>query len=285
MAGTVIITSTAADLTPGLATARGIIVVPSVVTFGSDEYRAGVDLSVDAFWDRMMVPDAPYPITAPPPPGAFRDAYEAAFASGADAIVSVQISAQMSATMNSARVAAEMVSDREIHLVDTGTASIGTGLLALLAAEMAELGVAAAEIARVLARRTADVQLFAALDTLDYLRQGGRLSGPAARIGAFLSVKPIISIVDGQVAVVDRVRSLGEASERVIAMLTRRPVQRLAILYSPPADGDAFRDEVVERMPGDIDPTRVIVYPVGATVGPHVGPGCLGGVMLTAMPA
>ena len=285
MAGTTIVTSTASDLTPALATSRGIVVVPSIVTFGREEYRAGVDLSIDEFWARMLAPDALFPVTAPPAPGAFKEAYEAAFDAGADAIVSVQMSERMSATLASARIAAELFPGREIHLVDTGSTSMATGLLALLGAEMASLGVSAAEIASALARRTKDVHLFAALDTLEYLRKGGRVSGAAARVGALLSVKPIITIADGRVEVIDRVATRGEARDRVIGRLTERQAERLAIMHSPPADGDAFRDEVVERMPGGIDASRVIVYPVGLTIGPHVGPGCLGGVVLTAVSA
>ncbi|HSL97648.1 MAG TPA: DegV family protein [Candidatus Deferrimicrobiaceae bacterium] len=277
-----IVTSTAADLTPELAEALGIFVVPSVVTFGADTYQAGIDLATDAFWDRMRGRDAPFPITAPPSPGAFKDAYEAAFNAGAEAIVSVQMSARMSATFDSARVAAELYPDREIHVVDSGTASMATGLLTILGAEMAALGVSAAEIARVLARRAADVELYAALDTLEYLRRGGRISGAAARIGALLAVKPVITVSDGQVAILDRVPTRRAARQRVLRYLTGAPVERLAILYSPPADGEAFRDELLARMPGEIDASKVVVCPIGLTIGPHIGPGCVGGVILRA---
>jgi DegV family protein with EDD domain len=280
MIGTAIVTSSASDLTTELAASRGIIVVPSIVTFGHDEFQAGPDLSIDDFWARMLAPNAVYPITAPPSPGAFRDCYEAAFEAGADAIVSVQMSARMSATFDSARVAAEMFQGREILLVDTGLASMGTGLLVLMGAEMSALGVSAAEIAGALARRARDVHLFAALDTLAYLRKGGRISAAAARIGAFLSVKPLITIADGQVEVVGRVATRREARERVIKLLTERPAERLAILYSPPADAIGFRDEVVSRMPGHLDVSHVTICPLGPTIGPHIGPGCLGGAVL-----
>jgi len=282
MARTAIVTSSASDLPEELARSRGIVVVPSIVTFGRDEFRAGVDLSIDEFWARMVAADAPVPITSPPSPGAFKEAYEAAFAAGADAIVSVQMSARLSATVASARVAAEMDPDREIYLVDTRSTSMATGLLALLGAEMASLGVAAAEIANVLERRSADVELIAALDTFAYLRRGGRAPVAVPPDGPDPTARPIISIVNGEVEVIDRAGTLREARERAIEALTRRPVERLAILHSPPADGDAFRDEVVRRIPGGVDPARVIVYPIGLTIGPHVGPGCVGGVVLTA---
>ena len=285
MARVVIVTSSASDLTAELAASVGIIVVPSIVTFGRAEFRAGIDLSIDDFWSRMVAPDTPFPITAPPAPGAFKDAYEAAFDAGADAIVSVQMGARMSATLTSARIAAELFPDREIHLVDTGSTSMATGLLAMLGAEMAALGVSAAEIAATLTRRAGDVRLYAALDTIEYLRRGGRASENLAAAGSDAVVKPVITINDGRVAVVDRFEGRREAREHVVQLLTQRPVERLAILHSPPADGDAFRSEVVTRIPGGVDPSRVIVYPVGLTIGPHIGPGCVGGVVLLPISA
>ena len=107
-------------------------------------------------------------------------------------------------------------------------------------------------------------------------------AAPRAAIGTLLSVKPIITIRDGLVDVADRPRTRSRARERVIELLTARPVERLAILYAPPADPAAFRDEVVARMPGGIDPARVSVELIGPSVGPHLGPGCIGGVVLIA---
>jgi DegV family protein with EDD domain len=282
MARVAIVSDSASDLTPELAGQAGISVVPLIVTFGAEEFRAGVDLSTERFWERMLAPSAPFPTTAAAAPGAFKEAYEAAFAAGAEAVVSVHVTATLSGTMDAARLGAGMLEGREIHLVDSGSASMAVGLLALLGAELATAGVSAAEIARVLEVRRADVDLFAALDTLEYLRRGGRISGAQAAIGSLLSIKPIITVRDGVVETADRVRTRGKARERVTELLTQRKVERLAILYTPPADVEAFRDEVVARLPGGVDPARVVVYPVGASVGPHLGPGCLGGVILAA---
>lgn len=281
MAATAIVTSSASDLTPELAASRGVIVVPSTVSFGAQEFAAEVDLSTAEFWERMLAPDSPYPITAPPSPGAFKQAYETAFASGASGIVSIQMGSHMSATMNSARVAAQMFSDRDIRVVDTGSASMATGLLALIGADMAAAGGSPAEIAGTLVRLSVDVHLFAALDTFEYLRRGGRTTESEAGSDTSLSVKPVITIEDGEVRIIDRVRTRHQARERVVELLTRRPAEWLAIMYSPPADGEAFMDTVVQRMPGVLNPSHVIVYPVGVTIGPHVGPDCLGGVVIS----
>jgi len=282
MARVAIVTDSASDFTPELAVSAGITVVPLIVTFGNEEFKAGVDLSTGQFWERMLAPDAPFPTTAAAAPGAFKEAYEAAFAAGAEAVVSVHVAATLSGTLDAARLGAGMLEGREIHLVDSGSASMAIGLLALLGSELATAGVSATEIARVLEVRKADLDLYAALDTLEYLKRGGRISGPQAAIGSLLSIKPIITVVDGKVETADRVRTRGKARERVTELLTQRKVERLAILYTPPADAEAFRDEVVIRMPGGIDPSRVLVYPVGSSVGPHLGPGCLGGVLLAA---
>jgi DegV family protein with EDD domain len=277
-----IVTDSASDLTPELASSAGITVVPLIVTFGTEEFKAGVDLTTEQFWERMLAPGSPFPTTAAAAPGAFKEAYDAAFAAGAEAVVSVHVAATLSGTMDAARLGAGMLEGREIHVVDSGSASMATGLLAIVGSELAAAGVSATEIARVLETRRADLDLFAALDTLEYLRRGGRISGAQAAIGGILSIKPIITVVDGKVETADRVRTRGKARERVVELLTQRKVERLAVLHTPPADVDAFREDLVKRMPGGIDPGRVYTYPVGSSVGPHLGPGCLGGVLLAA---
>jgi len=277
-----IVTDSAADLPPSVASTAGIAVVALTVTFGSETFLAGLELSTEAFWDRMVAPDAPFPATAAPSPGAFQEAFTATFAAGADAIVCVDVAESLSGTIKSARIAAGLFPGREIHVVDAQTASMGVGLLALMAADLAAAGVPAADIARELEARRGDVDLYVAVDTLAYLRKGGRLSGPQAAIGTLLSVKPIITVVEGQVVVADRPRTRSKARERVLELLSTRPVERIAALYAPPADGDAFRRELAARVPGGIDLAHTSVQPLGPSVGPHLGPGCIGAVVLYA---
>ena len=277
-----IVTDSASDLTPEAAKAAGITVVPLIVSFGTESFRAGVELSTEAFWRRMTAPDAPFPTTAASSPGTFRDAFEACFAAGADAIVCVDVAETLSGTIKSARVAAGLLTDREIHIVDSLSASMGTGLLALMAAELATAGRSAAEIAATLEDRRSDIDLYVVLDTLAYLRKGGRISGPQAAIGTLLSVKPIITVRSGLVETADRPRTRAKARERVLELLSSKPLERLAVLYTPPADPASFRDELVARLPGGIDPKHVTMQPVGPSVGPHLGPGCLGAVVLHA---
>jgi DegV family protein with EDD domain len=228
----------------------------------------------------MVAPDAPFPTTAASSPGEFKDAYEAAFATGADAIVSIHVAGTLSGTIKSAQIARDMLPDREIHVVDSLGASMAEGILAQLAVELAAEGRAAAEIAEILEARAPDMVMYVALETLEYLRKGGRISGAQAAIGTLLSVKPIIVVKHGVVETGDRVRTRSKARERLIEMVSERPVERLVILHTVSPDVEAFRDEVVARVP-DSPPARdVQIALVGPSVGPHLGPGCVGVVAL-----
>jgi DegV family protein with EDD domain len=276
-----VVTDSAADLPPEVAVAAGITVVPLIVSFGSQSFKAGTELTTDAFWERMLAPDAPFPTTAAASPGDFQQAYQRCFDDGADAIVSVHVGSDLSGTIKSATIAAEMFPEREIHVVDSRSASMGVGLLALLATRLASEGQAAAEVARVIQARVADVDLYVALDTLEYLKKGGRISAAQAAIGGILAVKPIITVREGKVDTADRVRTRGKARERVLELLSQVPVEGLAILYTPGADAETFRDDLVARIPGGVAAAAVSIEIVGASVGPHLGPGCLGAVILT----
>jgi DegV family protein with EDD domain len=277
-----IVTDSASDLTPRDARAAGITVVPLEVSFGSERFKAGVDLTTEQFWERMVAPDAPFPTTAAASPGEFRDAFESCFAAGAGAVVCVDVADTLSGTIKSARIARDMLLHREIHIVDSGSVSMGVGLLAQLGAESAAAGRSAAETAKILDDRTADIDLYVAFDTLEYLRKGGRISGARAAIGGLLSMKPIITVRDGQVTEIDRIRTKSKARERCLELLTGRRVERIAVLHTMDPDVEAFRDELVRRVPGGIDPAMVSIQPVGPSVGPHLGPGCVGAVVLYA---
>ncbi len=280
MARIAVFTDSASDLEPAAAEAAGIRVVPLIVNFGDQSYRAGVEMSTAAFWERMTAPDAPFPTTAASSPGDFRDAYEAAFAEEYDAIISVHVAETLSGTIKSARVAAEMLPGREIHIVDSGGASMAQTILCRIAVAMAAEGSPAAEIADYVRQRAPDLRIFVALETLEYLKKGGRISGARAAIGTLLSVKPIISVEHGVVDTADRVRTRAKARERLIELITQKPIERLEILHTLTPDVEAFRDEVVARASGSLDPSTVSIGLVGASVGPHLGPGCLGAAVL-----
>ena len=279
MSRVAIFTDSASDLDPAAAAAEGIGIVPLLVSFGPDSYKAGVEMSTEAFWERMVAPDAPFPKTAASSPGDFKEAYEAAFEAGAAAIVSVHVAGTLSGTIKSAQIARDMLPDREIHVVDSLGASMAEGILAQMGVELAAEGRSAAEIAEVLEARVPDLLIYVALDTLEYLRKGGRISGTQATIGTLLSVKPIIKVENGVVETIDRVRTRAKARERLIELIVERPIERLAILHTVSPDVEAFRDQVLSRAPG-LDPADVTIDLVGASVGPHLGPGCVGAAIL-----
>jgi DegV family protein with EDD domain len=272
------VTDSASDLPPDVAARQDIAVVPLVVSFGAESFRPNVTLTTDQFWERMTAPDAPFPTTAAAAPGDFLGEFGRAFDRGADAIICVNVSGSLSGTLKSAQVARSMLPDREIYVIDSRTASMGVGMLAQLGTELAAEGVSAAEIARVLEERKSDIDLYVCLDTLEYLKRGGRISGARAAVGTMLSIKPIITVIDGVVENADRVRSRARARERVLELLTARPLERASILHTTNADVEEFRDRFLAR--AGLDPSRVQVMTVGPSVGPHLGPGCVGGVIM-----
>ena len=280
MSRVAIFTDSASDMDPALAAADGIGIVPLLVNFGKDSFKAGVDLSTAAFWDRMVAPDAPFPTTAASSPGEFKEAYEAAFAGGAEAIVSIHVAGILSATIKSAQIARDMLPDREIHIVDSLSVSMGEGVLAQMGVELAAEGRSAAEIAEILEARAPDIVIYVALETLEYLKRGGRISGARAAIGTLLSVKPIIVVKHGVVETGDKVRTRSKARERLIEMISERPIERLVILHTVSPDVEAFRNEVIARVPDGLSLGEVQIALVGASVGCHLGPGCVGAVVL-----
>lgn len=278
MARITFVTDSASDLDPAIALADGIRIVPLVVNFGSESFKAGVDLSTQEFWARMTAPNAPFPTTAASSPGEFKAVYDEAFAAGAEAIVSIHVSGKLSGTIKSAEIAREMLADREIHIVDSQGASMAQGILAYMGLELASQGVSAADIARVLDDRASDLRMYVSLETLEYLKKGGRISGAQAAIGTLLSVKPIIAVQDGVVETADKPRTRGKSRERCIELICARPIERLAILHTMAPDIDEFRDEVIRR--AGVEPASVMVATVGPSVGPHLGPGCVGAAVL-----
>jgi len=286
MSRVAILTDSASDLPAATAAAAGIAVVPLEVSFGEEHFSAGVDLTTEEFWKRMTAPDAPFPKTAAASVGQFRAAYDKAFADGADAVVCIAIAGTLSGTLKSATIARDDLlaeqPGREVLVVDSGSASMGEGILALMATEMAAAGRTAAEIAASVDDRKSDLNLYIALDTLEYLKRGGRISGTKAAVGTLLSVKPIITIRDGAVDTVESVRTRSKARVRVLELLSEKPVERIAVLHTIAEDVDGFRDELVRRVPGGVDPAHVSIQPVGPSVGPHLGPGGIGAVVLYA---
>lgn len=278
MARIAFVTDSASDLDPSVAQSHGIRVVPLAVTFGDETFRAGVDLSTEEFWARMTAPEAPFPKTAAASPGDFKAIYDGLFAEGADAIVSVHVAGTLSGAIKSAAIARDLLADREIHVVDSQGASMAEAILCFLGQDLAAGGADAATIAATLADRADDLRMVVSLETLEYLKKGGRISGAQAAIGTLLSVKPIIAVEHGVVETADKPRTRSKSRERCIELIVERPIERISILHTLAPDVEAFTDEVVRR--ANLSRSEVMVSVVGPSVGPHLGPGGVGAAVL-----
>jgi len=272
------VTDSASDLDAAVAQAHGIRIVPLAVTFGEQTYRAGVDLSTAEFWQRMTAPDAPFPKTAAASPGDFKAIYDGLLAEGAEAIISVHVSGSLSGAIKSAEIARGMLQDHEIHVIDSQGASMAEAILCFLGQDLAAAGSPASAIAETLTERANDLRMVVSLETLEYLKKGGRISGTQAAIGTLLSVKPIIAVEHGVVETADRPRTRSRSRERCIELIVEKPIERISILHTMAPDVEEFTAEVIRR--GNLDPYEVMVSIVGPSVGPHLGPGCLGAAFL-----
>jgi len=278
MPSVAIVTDSASDIPPDEAAEHGIIVAPLLVTFGTTEYRTGIDIDAARFWQMMVAPGAPFPRTAACSPGDFQKAFEAAFLDGAEAVVCVTVGGKLSGTLKSALVARDSMPGRAIQVIDGESASYGFGILVLLAAEMAAAGADAAAIAAMVERRRADTCFYVVLETIEYLKRGGRISGPKAALASVLSVKPIITVEDGLIETADRPRTHGKARARLLELLTAEPIERAVVLHAQTPDIEAFADELATR--AGIDRAAMTIRLIGPSIGPHVGPGAYGAVVL-----
>jgi DegV family protein with EDD domain len=274
-----IVTDSGSDLDPVRLRDNRIVQVPLSVSIGGRSYLSPDELAPEAFWRLMTAPSAEFAHTAAPSAGQFKEAFDRAFALGADGIVCVCLSETLSSTIQSARMAVDMMPGRDIHVVDSRSASMAVGALALRGASMAAAGASTAEIAATLDQLRFKTTFFVGLETLEYLRRGGRISAARAAVGGLLSVKPIVTIADGIVVPADQPRTRTKAIARTVELLTSMPATEVHILYSPPADEASFREAVLARLPGPA-PRLVTTEIIGPVIGAHVGPGAYGAVLV-----
>jgi DegV family protein with EDD domain len=278
MSRVAIVTDSASDLPPELASQWGITVVPLLVTFGKETFHAGTDLSMDAFYQHLLAPGAPFPTTAACSPADFQAAFERRFDEGAEAVICITVGGKLSATLKSAQVARNALPDREIHIVDSNTASASILMLAHLAAKAAASGAPADEIVALVERRKPDNRIYFVVDTLEYLRRGGRISAVQAAVGSVLSVKPILTVEDGVVETVDKPRTSGKARARLIELLTAQPVERIVVIHAQAPGVETFARDLAGAAGIGIDQVDTVV--IGPSVAPHVGPGAYGAAVL-----
>ena len=273
-----IVTDSCSDMTPEQLREYDIVQVPLTVFFDNDGALSPDEMSPEEFWRQLTAPGAPFPHTAAPSAGQFKVAFERLFAAGADEIVYVGVSETLSTTINSGRMAAEMMPGKTILTVDTRSACMGIGAMAIRARHLATAGHTAREIVDDIERAKAGLDIYVALDTLEYLRKGGRISSAKAVLGGMLAIKPIIRAIDGEVIVHEQIRTRSKVVERAIELIADKPVKWLHVIYAPPADGAAFRDAILARLPGP-PPEFVTTQIMGPVIGAHIGPGAYGAVL------
>lgn len=267
-----IVTDSASDLPEDLCRELGIEVVPLSIRFGDDEFVDRVELSVDQFWSRMATSTV-LPETSAPSVGAFEETFRRLADEGADGIVCINLSAAMSATMQSAQVAAKALDGLcPVEIVDSKTVSMGQGDLVLDAARRAKDG---ADIDTVLAHledRQERQHLLATLDTLDNLRKGGRIGGAQAFLGSMLSIKPVITVKDGVVQPAGKVRTRSKALKFIVEKMPAGTIESACVLHAGAPDLDEFLALLDPVVPRD----QVIVAHIGPVVGVHAGPRAIG---------
>ncbi len=268
-----IVTDSACDLPEAMCEELGIEVVPLTIRFGEREYVDRKELSVDEFW-RELEASPVLPETSAPSVGAFEETFRRLSEDRADAIVCINLSARLSATMQSAQVAAKALDGRTpIEIIDSQSASMGIGNLVLHAARRARVGRnPRRDRHRGRGPTRARAHVFAALDTLEYLRKGGRIGGAQAMLGSMLSIKPVISVIDGAVEPAGRVRTRSKALRFLIDQIPPGQVELISVLHANAPDLDDFLEMLAPVVPD----AEVTVGTIGPVIGVHTGPRVMG---------
>lgn len=265
-----IVTDSSSDLDADLVARHDISVVPLTIRFGSEEFVDREELSTEDFWERLVRGEG-LPETAAPSAGAFLDTYGRLTTEGADGILVLALSSELSATLQAAVIAGEKT-ETEVRVVDSRSVSMGLGLQVLAAAEDAAAGMGLQEAADRAVARTERITLFAALDTIEFLKRGGRIGGASALVAGLLDIKPIITLTDGVIDAAGRVRTRSKAVERIVSEAEALgPGGRLAVFGGRTPDLESLADRIATATGHD-----VITAELGAVVGTHSGPGVFG---------
>ena len=267
-----IVTDSACDLPQQVADELGIQIVPLTIRIGGTEYVDRADLTPSQFWAKCAEV-ADLPETAAPAPGQFEAVYRALVAEGAESIVVVSLSAALSATMQSAELAARAVADTvKVTVVDSQQVTLGQGLIVTRAARLAQQGASHDEVVELARSLAATTKVWGALDTLENLKKGGRIGGAKALLASALAIKPIIEVRDGKVEQGGKQRTRAKALAFIVEKLAEAgPVDTVMVLQADCSDVDAFVAMLKQHHHGEI-----IVGDIGPVVGSHAGRGTIG---------
>lgn len=268
-----IVIDSSTDLRPEIV--DRVSVVPLTISFGEDVFVDGVTIDRKRFYEKLIESDV-IPKTSQPSPDAFMKVYEEAKAAGEEVVV-ITVSSKLSGTFQSAMIAAEEYDN--VFIVDSRSVAIGAGILAEYALRLADGGMEAKDIFESLIAQRQNVRVIAMLDTLEYLRRGGRISGAAAFAGGLLSIKPVVSIEDGEIRILGKARGSKQGNNLLMKEIevSGGVNFEMPLLLGYTGLSDALLKKYIEDS-ADLWAVNVEKLPetvVGSSVGTHAGPGAV----------
>lgn len=276
-AGVYVVTDSSCDLPEAIAEELGITIVPLTIRFGDDEFVDREQLTTAEFWSRCVNSDT-LPETAAPAPGQFEQAYRSAAAAGAAAVIVVSLSSALSATMQSAQLAARTIGtdasiDLDVRVIDSRTLTMGLGTIVLACARAAHDGADIDEVESLAHDLVDRTRVFGALDTLENLKKGGRIGNAKALLATALSIKPIIEVTGGVVEQAGKQRTRSKALAYLVDKITSYDgkIENLAVMHADCSDVDLFVEMLAPVFPGEI-----VVGEIGPVIGTHGGRGTIG---------
>lgn len=262
------------DLPDDLVQAHHINIIPAYINIGDHSYQDGIDLQREQFYAGLPGYTS-HPTTAAPAPGAFTALFDRLVDEGATAIISVHIAGQFSSFLSVAQLGAEAVTRVRVIPFDSQTLSMGIGLQVLGAAADIEAGMALEDVLARMEDRRRRVRVYAGLDTLEFLRRGGRVSFLEAGLGALLKIKPIMEVNQGEVITTEKVRTSKRVPEKLIELAGRLgPLEALTILHAnAEAEAEELKGQMRPFFPAGRAPLTLGITPA---LGVHIGPGAIG---------
>lgn len=274
-----IVTDSPSDIPPEICRELNIEVVPAVVVIDGRTYRDKIDLPASEFY-RQLVQSKELPTTSQPPVGAFEEVYQRLLQE-TDQIISIHIPDTVSGTLEAARAAAARIDGAEIRVVNSTQVTMAEGWLVILAARAAQAGHSLAEILELVEQTIPRLRLVAVLDTLEYLRRGGRIGRAAAMMGTMLRVKPVIAYQNSELIPLENARTMRRALDRLIQQVAGwAPLEEVAVIHTAaPELADRVRERLAHLHPVE----RILIAEAGPVVGTHVGPGGVGIACVTGV--
>lgn len=267
-----IVTDSTADIPEELAQEHDIVVVPAIVTFGTETFREGVDITRAQFYSKL-VSSPHFPTTSQPSAGEFAEAYARAGREGHD-VLGIHLGSTFSGLFGTARLATEMNPDIRVTLFDTGLLSMGTGLLVLEAARAARRGASLGAILEMLHSMRRRTHVIAALDTVEFLRRGGRLTSLNAALARILGIRPVVHVHEGMLEQLARTRHRASSLQRLVEIADAfAPMAHLVVLHTAAVDEASAVAEKLSHLNSGVKPA---IIEAGSVIGTHTGPGAVG---------